>query len=56
MFRSERPLWGSDWPVVNLGGGYVRWVAATTTLLRGLADAERAAIMGGNAQRFYGLS
>lgn len=55
-FGPERLLWGSDWPVVNLGGGYVRWVAATTTLLRGLADAECAAIMGGNAQRFYGLS
>jgi len=54
-FGPERLLWGSDWPVVNLAGGYVQWVAATDTLLAGLASAERAAIMGGNARRFYGL-
>ncbi len=54
-FGPMRLLWGSDWPVVNLGGGYARWMAATDALLRGLAAAERAAIMGGNARRFYGL-
>ena len=55
-FGPMRLLWGSDWPVVNLGGGYVRWLAATNALLAGLAVDERAAIMGGNARRFYGLS
>jgi L-fuconolactonase len=54
-FGPRRLLWGSDWPVVYLGGGYSRWIAATAALLRGLSDADRAAIMGSNARRFYGL-
>ncbi len=54
-FGPERLLWGSDWPVVDLGGGYSRWVAATDALLCGLGDADRTAIRGGNAVRFYGL-
>jgi len=54
-FGPGRLLWGSDWPVVDLGGGYRRWVGATAALLSGLPDADRAAILGGNACRFYGL-
>jgi len=54
-FGPRRLLWGSDWPVVDLGGGYRRWVAATEALLGGLPDADRAAILGGNARAFYGL-
>jgi L-fuconolactonase len=54
-FGPSRLLWGSDWPVVDLGGGYQRWLAATVALLRDLDDGARAAIMGGNARRFYGL-
>ncbi len=55
-FGPQRLLWGSDWPVVNLAGGYARWVAATEMLLEQLALAEREAVMGGNAERFYGLA
>ena len=54
-FGPDRLLWGSDWPVVNLGGGYRRWSAAAQALLAGLGVAERAAIMGINARRFYRL-
>lgn len=54
-FGPQRLLWGSDWPVVVLGGGYARWLEATEALLRDLDAAERAAILGGNAVRFYGL-
>ena len=54
-FGAQRLLWGSDWPVVNLAGGYARWLAATEALLAPLSDTERAAIMGGNARRFYRL-
>jgi len=55
-FGAQRLLWGSDWPVVELRGGYSRWIAATVALLGGLGEDDRAAIMGGNARRFYGLA
>jgi len=51
----ERLLWGSDWPVVNLAGGYHRWARASDQLLARLPAADRNAIFGDNAQRFYGL-
>jgi L-fuconolactonase len=54
-FGPRRLLWGSDWPVVELGGGYRRWVGATAALLSELPDADREAILGGNAWRFYRL-
>ena len=54
-FGPGRLLWGSDWPVVNLAGGYARWATATEDVLRGLADADRNAVLGDNARRFYGL-
>jgi L-fuconolactonase len=52
-FGSQRLLWGSDWPVVNLAGGYDRWFAATETLLADLSSAEKADVFGGNAGRIY---
>jgi L-fuconolactonase len=55
-FGTTRLLWGSDWPVVELGGGYARWAAATDALLCGLTDSERDAVCGANAARFYGLA
>jgi L-fuconolactonase len=55
IFGAQRLMWGSDWPVVNLGGSYQRWFAATVALMAGLTPQERAAIMGGTARKFYGL-
>jgi L-fuconolactonase len=52
-FGTHRLLWGSDWPVVNLAGGYEKWFAAAETLLAGLSADEKAAIFGGNAARIY---
>ncbi|HEV2557731.1 MAG TPA: amidohydrolase family protein [Microvirga sp.] len=56
VFGPERLLWGSDWPVVNLAGGYDRWREASLVLLAGLTEAERAALLGGNAARLYLLT
>jgi L-fuconolactonase len=55
-FGSQRVLWGSDWPVVTLAASYADWGVATDALLAGLSAAERDAIRGGNARRFYGIS
>lgn len=51
-FGPARLMWGSDWPVVDLAGGYVRWRAAAEALV---PDEARAAVFGGTAARFYGL-
>ena len=48
-------MWGSDWPVIELGGGYSHWRRATLELVLGLDDADRDAVLGVNARRFYGL-
>lgn len=54
-FGPGRLMWGSDWPVVNLAGGYDRWMEASVACLSALSGDERAAIFGGTAARFYGL-
>ncbi len=52
-FGPQRLLWGSDWPVVDLAGGYARWLAAAETLLADLSFAEKVNVFGGNAARVY---
>ncbi len=54
-FGPTRLMWGSDWPVVELGGGCLRWRAASLHLLAGLDAAARDAILGGTASSFYNL-
>ncbi len=55
-FGPQRLIWGSDWPVVELAGGYARWLAATRTLLAGLPQTDCDGIEGGTAARFYRLN
>jgi L-fuconolactonase len=55
-FGAARLIWGSDWPVVNLAGGYASWRAASDALLADLTDEDRARLYGGNAIQFYGLA
>jgi len=52
-FGPRRMLWGSDWPVVDLAGGYAKWLAAAETLLADLSPDERAGVFGGTAARIY---
>lgn len=51
-FGPDRLIWGSDWPVVELAGGYQSWRAATLALL---PAATHDAILGATACRFYGI-
>ncbi|MFO1281857.1 MAG: amidohydrolase family protein [Burkholderiales bacterium] len=53
LFGPARLLWGSDWPVVNLAGGYDRWRSITLEALAPLRADERDAVLGGNARRVY---
>ncbi|MDE0590551.1 amidohydrolase family protein [Halocynthiibacter sp. C4] len=54
-FGPSRLIWGSDWPVCTLATTYQEWVGMTEQFLASLSEEERAAIMGGNAQRAYKL-
>lgn len=55
-FGPGRLLWGSDWPVVELAGGYEAWRGASLRLLDDLDSRDRAGVLGENARRFYGLA
>lgn len=53
VFGPQRLLWGSDWPVLTMAGGYDAWREATTALIGALTPEEQAAVLGGNAERVY---
>jgi len=55
LFGPERVMAGSNWPVVVLGGTFATVWRGITELLAGLTPAERAAVLGGSAQRIYAL-
>jgi predicted TIM-barrel fold metal-dependent hydrolase len=52
-FGWDRVVWGSDWPVCNLGGGLSAWVAATHALIAGASRHERDSLFSGNARRIW---
>ncbi|WP_072931836.1 amidohydrolase family protein [Nissabacter archeti] len=54
-FGPDRLLAGSDWPVCLLAGEYAQVTELCEHALTALSVAERAAILGGNACRLYGL-
>lgn len=54
-FGCDRVLWASDWPPLELAADYARWRAVSLELLNGLSERERAAVLGGNAERIYSL-
>jgi L-fuconolactonase len=55
-FGPGRCLYGSDWPVCELAGSYERVHAALAECVADLGAAEREAIFGGTAARFYRLA
>ena len=55
-FGPERLLAGSDWPVCTLAVSYRRWWQVLREMVNGLSESEQAMILGGNAERVYGLS
>lgn len=52
-FGSERVLWGSDWPVLEVSGGAKKWFDACAALTQSLSASEQAAFWHGNTERVY---
>jgi L-fuconolactonase len=55
LFGPGRLMYGGDWPVSVPNGGYQRIWQALTTIVSEFGEAARDEILGGTAQRFYGI-
>jgi L-fuconolactonase len=56
LFGPNRCMFGSDWPVCELAGSYARVFHALEEALGPIGAAERDAIFGGTAAKFYQLA
>jgi L-fuconolactonase len=56
LFGPDRLLYGGDWPVSDLVGGYGAWWAAIRPLLDELGETARSAILSGTAERVYRIA
>jgi len=54
-FGSDRLMIGSDWPVCTVAADYAATMGLVTEYVSRLSREERAAVLGGNAQRFWNL-
>ncbi|EGF89681.1 amidohydrolase family protein [Asticcacaulis biprosthecium C19] len=55
VFSPERCLFGGDWPVVDLAGGYEPWRQTVETAVTGLTEAQQERIWSGTARAVYKL-
>jgi len=53
LFGPQRLIWGSDWPVLTLAGGYQDWFELAREAVAAKDSSAVRAIMGGNALRIY---
>ena len=54
-FGPKRLMFGSDWPVVAVAGGYKKWMTAFLSFIAGLSGDEQRAMCRGTAVAAYGL-
>lgn len=54
-FGIERLMFGSDWPVCNVAGGYASMIEIVKAYLTQFPEDKQALFWGGNAARFYGI-
>lgn len=54
-FGIDRLMFGSDWPVCNVAGGYDKMLSIVTKYTAKLSQTEQEKFWGGNAQKFYNL-
>jgi L-fuconolactonase len=52
-FGWTRLMFGSDWPVCELAGGYRRWLDTVMELTSDASDVDRESFFGANAARTY---
>ena len=55
VFGAERLMYGGDWPISIMAGGYERVWAGLTEVFARYGAAEREAILGSTAREFYRL-
>jgi len=55
LFGADRLMFGGDWPISVLAGGYVRVWEQLSILFDELSPAERDAMLRGTAAAFYGI-
>ncbi|MCC4831821.1 amidohydrolase family protein [Shewanella sp. 10N.7] len=53
VFGSQRLMWGSDWPVINLAADYPSWIKCLENFLSKLPVEQQQSIWAENAQSFY---
>ena len=53
IFGVDRLMYGGDWPISELAGGYWRTWDAITGILSALSETERAAVLEATARRVY---
>jgi L-fuconolactonase len=53
LFGPQRLIWGSDWPVLTLAGGYQDWFELAREAVAAKESSAVRAVMGGNALRIY---
>lgn len=56
LFGPSRLMYGSDWPMTVLAGGYQETWEVVSALVEELAPDEQSAVLGGTASRVYRLS
>jgi len=54
-FGTKRLMFGSDWPVVTLAGGYVKWMSTFSSFIAELSPDEQESICRSSAIAAYGL-
>lgn len=55
LFGADRLMYGGDWPISELAGGYERTWASVEELVAPLSAGEREGLLGRTAQAFYGI-
>jgi L-fuconolactonase len=53
VFGPERCMFGSDWPVLDLGGGFAAWVDVVADAVNDLTSDEADAVWSGTASATY---